>query len=119
MAIFTQYRRGALARKRIEEIRARGRRGGRRTQELAAIARMQHAIGSRPPLNTGELLRVDMSYDVKTGEFYRAEVYRSLERCDKRDVVLNGKWLIEGTCESEISARRFAKCKHLATIEED
>lgn len=119
MAVFTQYRRGPLARKRIEEIRERGRRGGKRTQELAAIARMQRTIGPRMPLNTGELLRIDMSCDVRTGDFYRAEVYRNLDRRDKRDVIVNGEWLIEGTCESEIAARRFASCKHLACIEED
>lgn len=80
---------------------------------------MQLTIGPRPPINTGELLRIDMSCDVRTGDFYRAEIYRSLARCDKRDVVVNGRWLIEGTCESEIAARRFAKCCHKAYIVED
>lgn len=119
MEIFA-HKRSRYARERIAQLKDRAARGGRRTQELAAIKRAGREIGPRRTPK-GEWLRFECRGD-RFGNFVRIDVYRSVKRANQRDVVIDsteGVWLVEGISEGEIAARRFDQTKHLREIEED
>jgi len=107
------YSRRDLKRDRLRE---RSSRGGKRSQELQAHARMNRKLGPRLT-PSGEFLEVWTRYSVRSGKLMRYEIFKA-ERANQIDVIVDGV-LFEALSWTKLHEMSFHKCKHMPEIVED